>query len=239
MSSATLPSTRAPHLRRAYLAIILLLIAMVAWGFWPTYYGPLLRGVAPHPWWIHLHAAVFAGWMALLLLQSWLASTGRIRLHRRLGQLGIVYGAAVLILGLTVTFAATSAHVRSGRLTLDAAAENLLFPLGDMALFAGFFTAAIAWRRKPEIHKRLILAATVSLAYAALSRILSVETLLFLPLWLSPLFAAMAFDLATRRRIHPALWTSAAILTLAWARIYIMQSPAWLKTARTLLAPFL
>jgi hypothetical protein len=239
MSSVTLASTRGRLPRKAYLAIVVSLFVMVAWGFWPSYYGPLLKGGVARPWWIHIHAAVFAGWMVLLLAQSWLVTSGRVRLHRRLGQLGILYGVGVLMLGLAVSFATAAANVRSGRLTLAAAAEFLLFPLVDMALFAGFFGAAIAYRRKPDAHKRLIVAATVSLAYAALSRIISVETLLFLPVWLSPLFVAMAFDLATRRSIHPALWASVAILTLAWARIYIMQSPGWLRIGRALLAPFL
>ena len=39
-----------------------------------------------------------------------------------------------------------------------------------MILFAGFFGAAVAYRNKPEIHKRLIIAATVALAFAAVGR---------------------------------------------------------------------
>ena len=39
-----------------------------------------------------------------------------------------------------------------------------------MILFAGFFGAAVKYRNKPEIHKRLILAATVALAFAAVAR---------------------------------------------------------------------
>lgn len=239
MPSSTLASTRGQLPRKAYLAIALFLTLMVAWGFWPSYYGPLVRGGVARPWWIHFHAAVFAGWMMLLVTQSWLVASGRVRLHRRIGQAGAVYGAAVVLLGVAVTFGAASSNVRAGRITLDGAAEALLFPLVDIALFAGFFSAAITFRRRPEAHKRLILAATVSLAYAALSRPLSVETILFLPVWLSPLLMAMAFDLAARRSIHPALWISAVILMLAWARVYIADSPGWLKIGRALVSPFL
>lgn len=54
-------------IRWCYVGIVLLMIAIVLAGFWPSYFGPLTRGVVQHPWVIHLHAATFMGWMALLL----------------------------------------------------------------------------------------------------------------------------------------------------------------------------
>jgi len=221
-----------------FLAITVFLIATVVVGFWPTYFGQLVRGGVTRPWIIHVHGAVFSGWMALLLLQVSLAATGRVRLHRRIGTVGMAYGVIVLLLGTIVSFAAPVLHMRAGEWTLDVAAAFLLLPLVDMILFAGFFGAAVAYRNTPEVHKRLILAATVALAFAAVAR-MNLHPIPFLALWLSPLAAAMMFDLATRGRVHTVNVVSTTILALAFVRIFFMESEAWLAIGRALLGPFL
>ncbi len=58
-----------PATNRAYLAIALGLGATAGWGFWPTYFGPLLRGGVNRHWIIHVHAAVFIGWLLPLMGQ--------------------------------------------------------------------------------------------------------------------------------------------------------------------------
>jgi hypothetical protein len=109
---------------RFYLAVTLILFAIVLRGFWPTYFGPLLRGGLVRPWIIHLHGAVFVGWMVLLLAQVTLVATGRVRAHRRVGNAGLAYGALVLGLGLVVSFTAPVLHIRAGEWTVDEAAAR-------------------------------------------------------------------------------------------------------------------
>jgi chorismate-pyruvate lyase len=219
---------------RFFLFVTLLLIAIVLRGFWPSYFGLLASGGVTKPWIIHLHGAIFTGWLALLLLQVALASTGRIGLHRRVGQFGIAYGATVLIIGLVVSVAAPVIHVNAGEWTRDEAASFLLLPLVDMILFAGFFGAAIIYRREPEKHKRLILAATVALAFAAVGRIPYPTPVLFF-LWLSPLLAGMVFDRVVRGGVHKVYVISFVILTVAFFRIPLQQSAGWMTIGRALL----
>jgi hypothetical protein len=160
-----------PHARpRFYAYIAVFMAVIVVTGFWPSYFGPLLRGVVARPWVIQLHGAVFVGWMVLLLAQVTLVATGRTAAHRKLGTVGIAYGVMVLIMGLVVSFAAPLLHLAAGEWPLDEAAGFLIIPLGDMALFGVFFGAAVLYRKKPEIHKRLNLLATVALLFAAVSR---------------------------------------------------------------------
>jgi len=223
--------------RRFYVAITLMLIAMVIRGFWPSYFGPLLSGGVTRPWVIHVHGVVFSGWMILLLAQVLLVSTGRVRMHRRVGNIGIAYGALVLAVGLVVSFAAPVLHVRAGEWTVDRAAGFMLLPPVDMVLFAGFFGAAVAYRRRPEIHKRLILAATVALAFAAVARMAFASQLVFLLVWLSPLFAAMALDAFNRRRVHPVHFISGAVMRLRFGRVVFTESEGWLRIGRALLVP--
>ena len=221
-----------------YLGITLFLIATVVTGFWRTYFGTLLTGGATRSFVMHLHGAVFTGWMALLLLQVGLAASGRVRAHRRIGKVGIGYGVLVLVLGCIVTIAAPVMHVRAGRWTVDAAAAFLLLPIGDMILWAGFFGGAVAYRHKPEIHKRLIVAATVALAFAAVAR-LNLSLPIFLALWLAPMAAAMAFDIVTLGRVHKTNALTTLVMAIAFGRILVMESPTWVAIGRAVLAPFL
>jgi hypothetical protein len=54
---------------------------------------------------------------------------------------------------------AFSARVASGR--VRQAHAFMLDSIGDMLSFSGFFGAAIAYRKKPQIHKRLIVVSAI------------------------------------------------------------------------------
>lgn len=226
--------------RPFYLIITLVLIGLVIKGFWPSYYSNMLTGpVAPRPWVMHLHGAIFSGWMLLLLLQVVLVAVGRIAAHRRVGTLGIGYGLIVLGLGVVVSFTAPLAHIQAGEWTLNRGAGFMIYPLGDMILFGGFFGAAIAYRRNLEAHKRLMLAATVALAFAAVARMEFPSPAFLYLVWVSPLLAGVGYDLYSRRRVHPVYVISLVAMTIAFPRIWLEESEAWLKIGRALLTPFL
>jgi len=57
-----------------------------------------------------------------------------------------------------------------------------------MILFGGFFGAAMKYRHKPEIHKRLIVAATVAFAFAAVAR-MNFAPPIFFVIWMAPMAA--------------------------------------------------
>jgi hypothetical protein len=225
--------------RRFYVLITLVLIGMVMKGFWPSYFGPMMGGASvPRAWVMHLHGALFTGWMLLLFLQVALAATGRIAAHRRVGTFGIGYGIALWVVGCVVTIAAPVIHLRAGEWPLDRAAGFVILPLFDMVLWAGFFGGAIVYRARPEIHKRLMIAATVSLAFAAVARMQIKAPALFYLVWVAPMLVGMAFDRWSRKRVHPVYWISLAAMSLAFVRIFFMESEAWLKIGRALLRPF-
>src|SRR5690606_1283813 len=148
---------------------------------------------------VHAHALVFLGWMALMMTQVIVAASGNIRLHRRIGRWGIAYGGVVLLMGLIVGPAAAIIKLNAGVVTSDEAARSLLAPLGDMVWFAVWFGAAIRYRARPVLHKRLMVIATVELLFAALARWTFVESrLLRAGIWLSPIFLGMVHDWTTR-----------------------------------------
>jgi hypothetical protein len=225
--------------RASFLANTALMSAIVLWGFWPFYAGLFGGGIGRHPV-IYVHATVFTGWMALLATQALLVYRREVGRHRSLGAFGVVWGAAVLLLGLVVTFVAPAQHVLGGEMTLDDAAGFLILPLGDLALFGGFFGAAVAWRRAPQTHKRLILLATLALLYAPAARAGGRFGLLaVLGIWLVPLVMAMGVDLVDRGRVHRVYWIGGGILVVAFCRIFLMGWEPWLVIGRGLLGPFL
>lgn len=217
--------------RKFYVALAALMTATVIIGFWPSYYGPLTQGTAQVSWILHFHGVVYIGWMGLFVLQTTLAARGRIRAHRSVGNIGIGYGVAVWLLGLLVSFAAPVMHVTAGEWTLDQAAAFLPIPLGDMVLFGGFLGAAIAYRQKPEIHKRFMLLATVALLFAAVFRLNAAGWLSFsgaIFLWFIPVILGMAYDGLTRGRVHAVYWIGIAAMGASLLKLPMGNTDLWL-----------
>jgi hypothetical protein len=223
--------------RSFYVAVSLLMALLVAVGFWPSYYGPLLRGAARAPALLHFHGVVYVGWLALLIVQAALAARGRLRAHRALGNVAIGYGVVVWLVGVLVSFVAPVMHVNAGEWTIDEAAAFLPIPLGDMVLFGGFFASAVAYRRRPEIHKRLMLLATLAIVFAAAFRLQAAGAPMFaaIAVWFVPVVVGMAYDAWTRGRVHPVYWIGAAAMALALVRLPFANSESWLGVGRSLL----
>jgi hypothetical protein len=235
-TATTLTSRRPKSARsRFYVGLTMFMLAIVVTGFWPSYFGPMLRGNIARPLVIQLHGLVFTGWMALLMAQVALAARGKIQLHRRVGRWGIAYGCLVLAMGLAAGLAAPAQHVANGEWSRDRAAGFLLITLGDMVLFSAFFAAAVAYRSRPEIHKRLILAATVALLFAAVGRMHLKSFALSELIWLSPLLVGMGHDWRQRRRVHPAYVIGTVGLFVGSLRVLAEDSEAWLAIGRPLL----
>ena len=183
-----------------YIGLSMLVTAIAFVGFWPTYFGPLLAGTVDKLPVIHVHAAIYVGWLAIFIAQAGFAATRRMDLHVRLGNIAIGYGVLVIVMGLTVAISMFAVRVQAG--DLEEAHRRLIAPLLDMVFFAPLFAAAVRFRRKPEIHKRLMIVATTVLLVAAVGRM----TFLGRPwplllVWSSPLLIGAAYDVVRRRAV--------------------------------------
>jgi hypothetical protein len=200
---------------------VLLLIVLM--GFAPSFY---LRATFPHvhqlPVLLHIHGAVLTGWFVLTVVQGWLIRSQQYQLHRKLGYIAAGYAAVVIILGLLANLRLISEidSVSDG--------ENIVVWANffTLVMFAVFVSLAVVFRGRPDAHKRLILLASMSIIGPALARF---------PRW--PIFAGgleagrnyaiggllimfallLAYDLATRRRPHPASWIGAIAIVASIA----------------------
>ena len=212
--------------RRPFWLVVSALMGLIAAvGFWPTYFGPLMRGTLSQPLLIHVHTVVFVGWLVLFLTQVLLAATGHVHWHMRLGRFGMGYGILVVVVGLVTGVSRSADRVLAGK-----SANGLLLDVTfAMTLFSLFFGAAIAFRRRPRLHRRLMVIAATMLLVAAAGRMTFLPTVpLFLAVWASPILLALANDYRKERLLHPAYLVGlAAILTRGYAPPLIVNTSAW------------
>ena len=117
-----------------YIGLSMLVTAIAFVGFWPTYFGPLLAGTVDKLPVIHLHAAVYVGWLVIFIAQVTFAATRRMDLHVRLGNIAIGYGVLVIVMGVTVAISMFAVRVQAGN--VEDAQGRLVAPLADMVFFA-------------------------------------------------------------------------------------------------------
>lgn len=197
-----------------------------------------------YPLAIHIHAAVFVGWMVLLTAQVLLIRSGRIRLHRRLGQGGAVMVPVMLGVGFWAAWTVDTASISAGT------ANGAFLAIQGVALviFGPLMTLALYCRRDPAAHRRLVLLATAPLVDAGFARWWhpALRPLLgedffgklagFSAGSASIVLAIALYDLATRRRIHAAWAAAAAFYAVAeLLSIWAIISPWWPPMARALL----
>ncbi len=227
-----------PAERRFYLGMALAMLAAVFLGFARSFFlRPWFPAFpAPPEPVFYLHGAVFTAWCVLLVLQPGLVAWDRVDLHRKLGWLGA--GLALAMLSLGTLGALVAARRPTGFVGIPVPPlQFLAVPLADMLLFGSLIGLAIAKRRDLQSHKRLMLLASINLVTAGIARwplaIMDGGPPVFFALTDLFVLALAGWDLATRRRLHPAtLWGGLAILVSQPLRLVLSGTAAWLTFAR-------
>jgi hypothetical protein len=189
-----------------YFCYAWLIAAIVAYGFAQTISENLLHATTPRPRLLWVHATVFSSWIGLFILQTTLVRSKRVRWHRRLG-------AATLLLGSTMPFIGTAIALVMARFEVahsfdDAvdAAAFLSIPFNDMIFFSGVLAAAYWWRKRPDMHRRLMLIATCLLTAAAFARFpfITIQAMRWYAGVDALILVGIGHDLLVHRRMHPA-----------------------------------
>lgn len=225
--------------------------ALIAFGaFAPTYWLQLLPGTFVGPPLLHVHAALFSAWAVFLVAQALLVADGRVAAHRAMGLVGISLATAMVLIGVAAAIYTMQIGLAAGY--GDRSRAFFILPITVIGLFAGFFVAAIANIRRPEVHKRLMLLATISLLQAAMGRVFFILVtgggpglrpglgepppliIGLIPSLILELLivAGIVYDWRTRGRPHPVWLIGAAITTV----VVLLRGPisgtvTWLAIA--------
>ncbi|HSZ17686.1 MAG TPA: hypothetical protein VK764_11340 [Terracidiphilus sp.] len=223
--------------RYFYFAMSLLVAAIVIWGFSHSINENLFHAAPPRPILLWIHGAAFSAWVAFYIFQSALVRTRNVRIHRTLGWFGVALAGLMVVLGfiIAVLMGRFDKHI----LHIPDTDTFLSVPFGDMLAFALCAALAIYWRKKPELHRRLLFITTCALLDAPFGRIQYIfDHTLFYVCVDGVLLLGVARDLFVDRRIHK-VYRVAVPLLIAFQIliVYLYRgAPAWwLNLGRSIL----
>ncbi len=219
----------------------LFMVALIWLGILMGFVPEIIRHVQMHkpayPLVVHIHAFAFVSWLLLLTTQVLLIRSGRVDIHRRLGVAGMALAPLMIGLGLAASVIVDYLHFP----TRESDAPFLAIQLADLTNFGTLAIAALLLRKTDSsAHKRLIILATIFISDAGFARWWggAIEHAVGDGFWqdwlqdyvsdflLVAIFAA--YDLITRRRLHPAFVKGALFgLTVEVIAVWAYVSPWW------------
>jgi hypothetical protein len=232
--------------RRYFYGVAATLVAVITFiGFHPFYLageGMAGRRISAEIFPLVLvHGALLTLWVILFVVQSLLISARQRRLHMKLG-----WGAVAVALGVTIT--GIMVAVRSVRPVPEipfwgmAYRQFLLVMLAEVALFTFFVLAGVSFRKRPEIHRAMMLLASLSILAGATVRMPILFPIFGVTGWMGifgPIFTLGAAFLFARSLLMNALdrWFAAGYATMVVVYVAAAQlalSDAWSHLARAL-----
>lgn len=226
--------------RYFYLAMSFLVAAIVVWGFSHSVDAALFHAAVPRPFLLWIHGAAFSAWVVFYILQSLLVRTRNVRIHRTLGWFGAALGAAMILLGFTIAVIMGHFDIYTLHAPMTDIEAFLAIPFYDMLAFGTLLGLAIYWRRKPELHRRLLFLATCCLLDAAFGRILYLFNNHIFFVFVDAVIAlGILRDLLVNRTIHPVYRYAFPVLVAAQAvTTYLWVDPPhwWLTITHAILA---
>lgn len=247
---ATLASGRAQARSRSrfYLGMSIIMAAIVLAGFTPTLFGRAFFNVPRMPGHLYAHGLVLAGWFVMLVVQSSLISAGRPALHRQLGWATVICAILIPAAGMGTQLALPD-RIRAAGLDMAPYVELIQtvfwLNLSSMCLFTGFVIGAVLLRKRGDVHKRLMIFATVAMIPPAAARIArwpvfgNTASDLSQPATHDVTFAICALllltgavvvhDLISRRRVLPVTAIGAVLLLVGTLGAPLVAGAEWAK----------
>ena len=190
---------------------------------------------------IVIHGLAMFAWVVLLVVQSALIQTGRRKLHMVIGPLAMFLAGAIVILGSLV--AGLSVHFNPAQYGHLGGAKPFLATMWTQMLAFGAFVA-LGWfyRRRPDVHRPMMLLATLVMQSGSLARCPYITNLSHrAPLYVwGPvlIFGALLFffQWALSRNINRAyLIGYAGIVVTALVSVFVGTSTGWARLTATLI----
>ena len=149
---------------------VLGVIAVIALGFWPSYFAPF----ASVPWQFHAHGVAASIWVIMVAAQSWTAHHRQLPLHRAVGKSSLLLF-PFLIAGLSAIIDFTAKTMAAGPDPVRTMFGGS-FLIGMAIAIAAYVTVyyrALKYRRKVWVHSGYMLATPLILFESPFGRILN------------------------------------------------------------------
>lgn len=231
--------------RYFYVAAAAVMVAITVAGFHPFYIrgeGMAGRKISPEllpP--VIVHGAAMTAWVVVFLVQSLLIPARKLRLHMKLGWGGVAAALAVSASGFIIA-------VQSVRPVPEipfwgmAYRQFLLVMLAEVALFTLFVLAGVLYRKRPRVHRAMMLLATLSILAGATVRMPVLFPVFGESGWagiFGPIFCVGAVLLIARSLLSRAFDRSFAAGYAAMVVFYVAASEfalsgAWDRLARAI-----
>ena len=221
--------------RRFFFAMAIAVALTVVPAFWVFFRAGFASFSAP--WWAHVHAVTFMGWLGIFVVQSGLALKGNIALHKKLGMLAAGYAAWMVLVGLVLT----PVTLAAGRIPpFFTGPYFLALDWLNIVIFAVLIGFGIRMRKQTDWHRRLILCATVCVIAPAWGRwiVLSGFEMTawsnIVPLMGYIVVAAIA-DLIMHGKVHRAyFWGAGGLLVFGAGTGLLAQIPPFISLAESI-----
>lgn len=157
---------------------------------------------------IVIHGISMLLWYFILFWQTRQIRINNIKAHKQLGLITIVLAIAIVISGIMI---AISNFKGEGE------ALTLFGNFSGMFVFGVLYVLALINRKKPDIHKRFMIVASVAMLSPALVRILrifEINDFVTLPFWLLFIAALPIYDYRKSKRVHKATVLATGLLVI-------------------------
>jgi len=238
MTSIAVESPTGEQRERLFFLIMAVLIAVTVPAAFLLWF---LAGISSFnaPWWVHVHAVTFMGWIGFYLTQNTLVLRNDVALHQRLGRIGAIYVVWMVLVGLLLTPMTIVAHRTPPIFTPS---FFLALDWVNILTFGGLVCAAILNRHRSDWHKRLMLCATICVMAPAWGRLIVLSgNQMTAPANVAALLVfvliGVLFDWRTRGRVHPAYaWGAGALVAMAAGIEGLSRIPAFAAFANAMAA---
>ena len=232
--------------RRFYTWFVVCAFLIIFAGFAHTFYLRAVFETATLPLLLHLHGFLFTAWFGLFFVQARLVAQHRVDLHRKLGIVGALLAPLCTAVAIRVSFNAGRRSFLAHPASVGNLAPPFAMDFGTSLMFLALVATALYWRRRPEIHKRVMVLACCSILFPAIGRIpASANTVLFdaVGMWglvaitEVPPLTCILYDTIKHRRLHPAfVWGGTVVLASFPAFMLVGASDSWFKFLTWLLS---
>lgn len=221
-----------------YVVMAGLCLGVALIGFAGTFFSPLAQGRFDAPNVIFVHGGLFFAWVILFVVQPSLIRVRAYGVHKMLGAAGCVMALGMAASGVGVgLFAAERDFAAGGG---ETAISTLLGVCTAMAMFVLLVGAGVAFRQRPETHKRLMLLATLAVLWPAWFRFRHYFPAVPHPeFWFavvaadSLILVCMIRDRLVLGHVHPVfLWIGPTIIADHLLEVLLFDSPMWRIAAR-------